>query len=119
MTGNNRADISKSNKAEDTLPEKTLLAQVFIDALPCVALLLDRNRSVLRANQAGVKAGALPGTQCFSAWMQRNAPCSWCRAPVALATGQAQHRVVEALGAVWDTHWIPVHSNLYLHYEYY
>jgi PAS domain S-box-containing protein len=111
-------DITERKRADEALAEKTRLAQIFMDALPCVALLLDRSRTVILPNKAAVEAGALPGTQCFSTWGQRADSCPWCLAPAALESGEARHVVVEALGIVWDAHWIPVGPDLYLHYAF-
>ncbi|MFQ5980378.1 MAG: PAS domain S-box protein [Candidatus Heimdallarchaeota archaeon] len=105
-------------QTEDALQEKTLWSQVFLDTLDCVALVLRSDRTVVASNQAGVETGAIPGQRCFATWGQRDDPCPWCRAPMALATGKAQHIVVEALGIVWDAHWIPLGNDLYLHYAF-
>lgn len=103
---------------EGTLQEASPLSQLLLDALPTVAVLLRPNREIVASNKAGVKAGAVPGTRCFETWGHRREPCPWCLAPVALATGKAQHLEVEALGKVWDEHWIPMGSDLYLHFAF-
>ncbi|HEX7549859.1 MAG TPA: PAS domain S-box protein, partial [Candidatus Methylomirabilis sp.] len=111
-------DIADSKLAEEGLREQTRLSRIFLDALPCVALLLNRDRVVVAANQAGMNAGAYPGSRCFSTWGQREDPCPWCLAPTALQAGEPQHVEVETLGVVWDAHWIPAGSDLYLHYAF-
>ena len=111
-------DITDRIRSQEALEEKTRLVQTFIDALPCTALLLDRNRVVVLPNKSAREVGAAVGTQCFYTWGQRLEPCPWCLAPAALTTGTEQHLVVEALGTVWDAHWIPVGPDLYLHYAF-
>ena len=111
-------DITEHKRTREALQEQSRLAQVFINALPCVAFLLDHNRVVVKPNQAAVNAGAVVGTQCFRTWMQRNDPCPWCLAPTALATGQAQQVAVERVGIVWDAYWLPVGPTLCLHYAF-
>jgi PAS domain S-box-containing protein len=95
------------------------LDQILLDNLPCVALLLrPETREIVASNQAAVKVGAVPGTQCFATWGQRDAPCPWCLAPTLWKTGEPQHLEVEADGVHWDAHWIPVAPDLYLHYAF-
>lgn len=105
-------------RTELELREKTHWTQVFLDALPCVALVLGPNREVVACNAQGAAAGATPGKRCFATWGQRDDPCPWCRAPLALSSQKAQHIVVEALGIVWDAHWIPLGDDLYFHYAF-
>ncbi|MFQ5978619.1 MAG: PAS domain S-box protein [Candidatus Heimdallarchaeota archaeon] len=105
-------------RTELELREKTHWSQVFLDALPCVALVLRANREVVACNAQGANVGAVPGKRCFATWGQRDDPCPWCRAPLALSTQKAQHLVVEALGIVWDAHWIPLGEDLYFHYAF-
>ncbi|MFA5110778.1 MAG: PAS domain S-box protein, partial [Desulfobaccales bacterium] len=72
----------------------------------------------MASNRAAVKVGAVPGTQCFATWGQRNTPCPWCLAPTLWETGKPQHLEVEADGVRWDAHWIPIGPDLYLHYAF-
>ncbi len=105
-------------RLEGMLQEASPLNRLLLDALPTVAVLLRPNREIVACNEAAVKASAVPGTRCFETWGQRREPCPWCLAPVALATGEAQHLEVEALGKVWDAHWLPMGSDLYLHFAF-
>jgi PAS domain S-box-containing protein len=109
-------DISERKKAEKQIREKTRLNQMLLDALPCVALLLNKDNEVVFSNEAGEKAGAISGEPCFITWRKRSDPCPWCLAPEAMDTGQAQHLEVEVSGVIWDLHWVPVDQDLYLHY---
>jgi len=111
-------NITEGIRAKKEVEDKTHLNQTLFDALPCVALLLRPNREIVISNKAGRNAGAVPGMQCFATWGQREDPCPWCLAPKALTTGEAHHIEIEARGVVWDVHWIPVSSDLYLHYTF-
>ena len=92
---------------------------MLLDAFPCVALLLrPHTREIVASNAAAVQAGAVSGAHCFSTWGQRETSCPWCLAPEVWATGEARHLEVEALGTVWDAHWIPVGRDLYMHYAF-
>jgi PAS domain S-box-containing protein len=111
--------ITERKQAEQALEENMRLSKILMDAFPCVALLLrPSTREIVASNQAAVAVGAVPGTHCFSTWGQRETPCPWCLAPSLWATGKAQHLEVEALGIVWDAHWIPVSADLYMHYAF-
>ena len=112
-------DITDRKRAEQELLERTQLNQVLLDAFPCVALLLrPQTREIIASNAAAVRVGAVPGAHCFSTWGQRENPCPWCLAPEVWATGEARQLEIEALGTVWDAHWIPVGPDLYMHYAF-
>ena len=112
-------DITERKRVEEALREKTRLNQTLLDAFPCVALLLHpQSREIIASNAAAVKAGAVPGTHCFSTWGQRQDPCPWCLAPALWATGEAQHLEVEALGIFWDAYWIPMAEDIYMYFAF-
>ena len=99
--------------------ERQALNEVLLDSLPCVALLLrPETRQVVAANKVARDAGAVPGASCFATWQQRGSPCPWCLAPEVWATGTGRRLVADALGRVWDAHWLPVAGDLYLHYAF-
>jgi len=58
------------------------------------------------------------GATCFETWPKSKTLCPWCLAPTLWAQGFAQSVEVEALGATWDAHWVPVSDDLYLHYAF-
>ncbi len=104
---------------EDELCGKSHLNQILLDNMPCVALLLrPLTREIVASNQAAIKIGAVPGTQCFATWGKRDNPCPWCLAPKLWKSGQPQHLEVETLGVVWDAYWAPVGPDLYMHYAF-
>jgi PAS domain S-box-containing protein len=112
-------DINERKEAERAAKEKTVLNQVLLDSLPCVALLLrPHTREIVASNRAGHEIGAIPGTKCFSTWGKRKDPCPWCLAPVVWEKDEAQHKLVETPETVWDAHWIPVSQDLYMHFAF-
>ncbi len=112
-----REEIATRKRAEAALREKSILNQTLLDAFPCVALLLrPHTREIIAANAAAVQVGAIPGRHCYSTWGQRQEPCPWCLAPAAWTSGEEQQSEVEALGIFWEAHWIPVASDLYMHF---
>lgn len=99
--------------------ERTILNQVLLDSLPCVAILLNpHTREIVASNKAAGEVGAVPGEKCFSTWGKRENPCPWCLAPSIWSTGEVQHKILKTPGAVWDAHWIPVTKNLYMHFAF-
>jgi len=112
-------DITERKLREEKFLETARLNQTLIDRMPCVSLLLrPHTREIVASNEQAVKVGAVPGAQCFTTWGQREDPCPWCLAPKLWETGEAQHLEVEALGIVFDAYWIPISSDLYMHYAF-
>jgi PAS domain S-box-containing protein len=112
-------EITQRKKDEEKSRAKTKLNQTLLDAFPCVALLLKPStREIVASNRYAAEVGAVPGKRCYATWAKRDAPCSFCLAPTLWATGKAQHLEVEALGVVWDAHWLPVSDDLYMHYAF-
>ena len=110
-------DITKEKKAEEKLQNEIQLRQLFLDALPCIAMLLQlETRQIVASNKAAVAVGAVPGKKCYESWIQREKPCSWCLVPKILSTNEPLNNQFWALGIYWDAYWIPVTKNLYLHY---
>lgn len=101
------------------LEETVRLTRILLDAFPCVALLLrPGSREIVAANETAVKCGAIPGRHCYDTWGRRKDPCPWCLAPTAWTSFKPQRMEVEALGIIWDAHWIPVSDDLYVHYAF-
>lgn len=95
------------------------LAQILLERLPCVALILEKGtRRVVASNKAGKEAGAIPGTCCYGTWGKRENPCPWCMAPKVWEIGKVQNIEIEALGIIWDAYWVPIDENHYLHYAF-
>ena len=112
-------EVAERKNAEESLKEKTHLNTILLDAIPCVALLIrPKTREIVLTNEAGRKAGAVPGTTCYETWAHREKPCPWCLAPEVWATGKPQHMEVETVYITWDAYWHPIDEDLYLHYAF-
>jgi PAS domain S-box-containing protein len=108
-----------AQKRSEDLEEKTRLIQILLDAFPCVALLIrPSTMEIVACNKTAERMGAVAGGKCFSVWGRCERPCPWCKAPATWSTGEAQHVEFEEMGIVWDSHWIPVGPNLYMHYAF-
>ncbi|MEI7671679.1 MAG: ATP-binding protein, partial [Deltaproteobacteria bacterium] len=110
-------EIEIRKQVEEALQEQTAIAQTFMDALPCVALLLKpRTREIVALNKAARDAGAQLGSTCFGSWPKTENACHFCRAPELWGTGEAQTIEIESIGTYWEAHWVPVSKDFYLHY---
>jgi PAS domain S-box-containing protein len=112
-------DISEQKQAVEKIQEEAYLNRALLDNIPGVALLIrPETREIVLANEAALKVDARPGEQCFVTWGKRNEPCPWCLAPELWATGKAKNIEVEVSGTIYDTFWVPVTEDLYLHYAF-
>lgn len=112
-------DITQLKEAEEKLQKEVRLRQLFMDALPCVALLLEyHTRRIVASNKAAVAVGAVLGEQCYTSWGQRQTSCPWCLAPKLWQSGIPQNAQFWNNGIYWDVYWIPVGEDLYLHYAF-
>jgi two-component sensor histidine kinase/CheY-like chemotaxis protein len=114
-----KTETESRKQVEESLQETTNLNKILMDAMPCVALLIrPGTREIAAANKAAREAGALPGQTCHLSWRRRDTPCPWCLAPAVWAGGKPQHKELEIGGITWDIHWVPVSSELYIHYSF-
>ncbi len=112
-------DITRLKETEKQLQVELRIRQLFMDALPCIALLLkNSSREIVAANKAAVAVGAIPGHTCYPTWFKRESPCTWCLAPKLWESGQTQNVQFWHKGIYWDVYWIPVDDDLYLHYAF-
>lgn len=112
-------DITRRKEAEKKLESELRMRQLFMDALPCVAMLLrNHTREIIAANKAAKAVGVVPGKCCHAAWLKRETPCPWCLAPKLWQCGEAQHAQFWFDSTHWDAYWIPVAEDLYLHYAF-
>jgi len=112
-------DITKLKEAEAGLHQEIQLRQLFMDALPCIALLIKYGtREIVASNKAAKAVGAVPGQKCFTSKLHKGCPCPWCLAPKLWETGQAQNNQFWSGDLYWDAYWIPVGEDFYLHYTF-
>jgi len=117
--GELEASRADRDKVRQRLEEQAKLQQIFLDALPPVAMLLrPGTREIVACNKAGKEFGVAPGKTCFETWGQSDKPCPWCLAENAWTEGEPQHLRIWGAGRLWDAHWIPVSDKLCLHYAY-
>ncbi len=107
------------NRFYETIRERTRRTQIFLDAFPCIALLLrPKTHEIVAMNKAAQNAGCRIGQTCFQSWAGFDTPCPWCQASGVWHEGKPQHAEVNGGGTIWDAYWIPVSDDLYLHYAF-
>ncbi len=114
------------------------LQQVIMDTLPHWAMLIDvKTRTVLAANKLAMEGGATVHCQCWDDFGHRlfipeeqkrlieenperkrdnKIKCEFCLADEAMESGEPTRKEVEIQGIIWDTWWVPVEKDMYLHY---
>ena len=113
------------------------LNELLLNSLSHPALLVGRDRIILASNQVARELGAEVGGLCWRDFMQGDhisdeakdylsknddfppgaIHCVFCLADSALDSNEPQMNPhVEALGKLWDTYWIPLGDEVFLHY---
>ena len=112
-------DITERRRAEIDLRREKELTESLINNMPCIALIMKKEtREIIVSNRKAKEAGAVPGKKCYNTWYQFSEPCPWCLAPEAWKTSKSQNLEVTNEDKIWDTHWIPMKDDLYLHYAF-
>jgi PAS domain S-box-containing protein len=107
------------NRFYETIRERTRRTQIFLDAFPCIAMLLKpKTHEIVAINKAAQNAGCRIGQTCFQSWAGFDTPCPWCQASQVWNEGLPLHAEVNGGGTIWDAYWIPVSNDLYLHYAF-
>ena len=128
-------DIRERKEAEEALRHKEKQLRAMLEAIPHPAFLINKGRRIEALNRAGQGLGAFKGGYCWAgihglqaisaeereAFLKTGTPlpgtkCYFCRADEALAEQKTENGEVVLGGVVWDTWWIPVDVDLFLHY---
>ena len=128
-------DIGERKRAEEELLTKNKLIHTMLQAIPNPAWLVTRDRVILTQNEAAKGFGASEGEYCWQgihdlqtispaqreSFIRTGQPlpgtkCYFCLADEAMAEMTSTNCEVELDGVIWDTWWVPVDENTYLHY---
>ena len=116
------------------------LNDVLLASLPYPAMYIRKNEMVvLSANKSATDLGVKPGGQCWREFMlamhisdenkkvaanfpdivpaHYNIRCTFCKADECFVSTLSQNNPeLNSIGAVWDTYWIKVSNDVFLHY---
>ncbi|GAV21504.1 response regulator [Carboxydothermus pertinax] len=128
-------DLTERNELEEENRRKDQKLRLMLEALPNPTYLINRERRILALNQAAKALGAVVGDYCWRSihHLKMISPvarevfettgkplpdtkCYFCRADEALNQRQKENCEVKVENSVWDTWWVPVDENTYIHY---
>lgn len=116
-------DISEFIETEQKAEKSLRLNKMLLDALPHPAMLINKNRIILAANERAKNMGAFVGEKCFNGFSTcksicRNTDdCCFCKRGLDINDMDAKNLEIEAYGRIWDAWWKPVGNNSFLHYS--
>ena len=132
------SNISELKQTEEALHESARLNELLLDSLPHPAMLIGPNRTVLAANPIALEIGAKVGGYCWRDFGKSqfipeedrqyvndhagNPPpggtkCNICLSDEALEQNKPTNAPeINAFGRIWNTWWVPLGSDTYLHY---
>jgi len=130
-------NITRRKQAEAALREIQQLNELLLDSLPHPAMLIRKDRTILAANKIAREAGSIVGDYCwktfghsefiseeakrslkehYSGCCPPGIKCSFCLADETTLPEKSANCEVKAFGRLWDTWWVPVKDDIYLHY---
>lgn len=128
-------DITERKQLEEENRRKDKQFRSMLEALPNPSYLIAKDRRILALNKAAKELGAAEGDYCWQsihslrtisaaereAFETTGKPlpgtkCYFCLADEAMASEQKENCEVTLDCIVWDTWWVPVDEDKYLHY---
>ena len=130
------ANLTEIKQLEEEKRRKEELCRLMLQGIPSPAWLVSRERRILAQNKAAASLfGSKVGDYCFErflgggnlpdeyreAFEKNGSPlpgtkCYFCRGDEALDRNEPINSEVELAGNIWDTWWIPLGEDVYLHY---
>lgn len=129
-------DITERKQLEEANRQKEERFRLMLEGIPSPAWLVSKERRILAQNKAAVSIfGTKNGDYCWKgvhggdylpdkyreALKKTGRPlpgtkCYFCRGDEALERNEPINSEVELAGNIWDTWWIPLGKDVYLHY---
>ena len=123
-------------KAHELLTSE-LLNKALLDSLTYPAMLIHKNRRIISANKAAKEIGVEVASFCWDTFGKKASiskenreyyeknntvppkgiKCTFCRADEALKSQKPVNEKIAAGDVVYDTYWIPLTDEVYLHYS--
>ncbi len=135
MSQNTSDKKAFSTKAETLLTSKHL-NRALMNSLPYPAMLISKERKIITANQKAIEIGVEIGSFCWDTFGKRASipekdkiyyeknntvpsqgiQCTFCKANAALTSQEPINEKIPADDITYDTYWIPLTDDIYLHY---
>jgi diguanylate cyclase (GGDEF)-like protein/PAS domain S-box-containing protein len=129
-------DLTESRKAEEERKKREENIKLMLEAIPSTAWLISREKKILLQNNAAKEIfRTKEGHYCWEsihkiefledkyrkAYEKTGIPlqgtkCYFCRADEALEKGETINRELKLKDKTWDTWWVPLGDDRYLHY---
>jgi len=130
-------DITERKQIENALTKEMSLRSILIEALPYPTMLIKKDRTVIFANKSARDVGARVGGLCWQDFGHSEyipdkdkeyinqhkttkglcSQCTFCLADDALSDNKSYIAPeVKTFGKIFKTYWVPVSSDLFLHY---
>jgi diguanylate cyclase (GGDEF)-like protein/PAS domain S-box-containing protein len=129
-------DITERKQLEEVNRQKEERLRLMLEGIPSSAWLVSKERCILAQNKAATSLfGTKIGDYCWEnihggkylpdeyreAFEKNGSPlpgtkCYFCRGDEALNMNEPVNGEVELAGAIWDTWWVPLGEDVYLHY---
>jgi PAS domain S-box-containing protein len=129
------SDITMRKEAEENVKRKQQVTERLLDSLPHSAMLIRKDRKIIAANKMAREVGAIVGGYCWQEFgkcqfipeefklsidkhgkVPDGARCYFCDANDALERKVPVSSEVNAWDRLWDTNWVPLDEETYLHY---
>lgn len=107
-----------------------------MDIIPYPAMLIQSNRKVMAANKVALEIGVEIGSYCWDTFGKQGSitekdkeyfakngkvpeqgiKCTFCEADECLSSQKPINKKIPAGDITYDTYWIPISKDVYLHY---
>ena len=134
-------NIKKLEIMTKMLNRRESIIEKIMEYIPSFAMIINKERKVIFANKKALDAGAVVGDFCWKTFgqmdfisledkqymltsksskgMTRNIHCYFCKSDDCLAQQVYKSTPdVVAFDRIWDTYWIPIDEETFLHYAY-
>ncbi len=120
---------------EDFIIKDEDLSSLLMDSLPHPAMIIKKDQTILMANKIARERGAIIGDFCWKSFAKgcyiskehkecinipgvsfKGIKCTFCLVEESFRINKFTRRVVQAFDKEWDTWWIPLDEDKYLHY---
>ena len=128
-------DITDRKKAVDSIKAEKKMNELLLNSMPYPIMLINKKRIVVAANQIALDVGVIIGDYCWKEFgkceclsdenliLSKKNPhepsikCTFCKMDEMFQTKKSVNDpAVNAFGKIWDTYWIPLNENEFLHY---